>query len=174
MKREMPTRRPLLPYFIFGALLVAAWLLLWQSTSPGAALLGLVVASGGVAALAALRMPPAKMRRVDVIPGLLRDVIMEVVRSNNAVARIILAKGTGPLDGKTRRGGFVEVPLDMRSPHGLAALACILSATPGTVWVDHDPASGIMLLHVLDLVDEEAWIQIIKDKWERRLMAIFE
>jgi multicomponent K+:H+ antiporter subunit E len=31
-----------------------------------------------------------------------------------------------------------------------------------------------MLLHVLDLIDEEAWVGIIKDKWERRLMEIFE
>ena len=31
-----------------------------------------------------------------------------------------------------------------------------------------------MLLHVLDLIDEEEWVRIIKDKWERRLMEIFE
>jgi multicomponent K+:H+ antiporter subunit E len=164
-------RRPWLPYSVFGALLLAAWLLLWQSLSPGAVLLGLLFAGGGVAALAALRMPPATMRRLGVIPGLVRDVAVEVVRSNNAVARIILARGA---DMPARRAGFVEVRLDMRSPHGLAALACILTATPGTVWVDHDPESGVMLLHVLDLVDEQAWVRIIKDKWERRLMAIFE
>lgn len=164
-------RRPWLPYSVFGALLLAAWLLLWQSLSPGAVLLGLLFAAGGVAALAALRMPPATLRRLTVIPGLVRDVAVEVVRSNNAVARIILARGG---DVPARRSAFVEVRLDMRSPHGLAALACILTATPGTVWVDHDPESGIMLLHVLDLVDEQAWVRIIKDKWERRLMAIFE
>jgi len=62
----------------------------------------------------------------------------------------------------------------MRSPHGLSALACIVTATPGTVWADYDAQSGTMLLHVLDLVDEEAWVRTIKDKWERRLMEIFE
>jgi multicomponent K+:H+ antiporter subunit E len=174
MKRATTFRWPWLRYSVFGALLLATWLLLWESVSPGALLLGLAFAAGGVAALAALRMPAATMRRLDVIPGLLRDVAVEVVRSNNAVARIILARGEGPLAGRERRSGFVEVRLDMRSPHGLAALACILTATPGTVWVDHDPETGVMLLHVLDLVDEESWVRIIKDKWERRLMAIFE
>jgi multicomponent K+:H+ antiporter subunit E len=62
----------------------------------------------------------------------------------------------------------------MRDPYGLAALACIITATPGTVWVEYDSARGTMLLHVLDLLDEEAWIRIIKDRYERRLMEMFE
>ena len=37
-----------------------------------------------------------------------------------------------------------------------------------------DAAKGILLLHVLDLVDETAWIRLIKDRYERRLMEIFE
>ena len=56
----------------------------------------------------------------------------------------------------------------------LAALACIVTATPGTVWVEYDSMRGTMLLHVLDLVDEKAWVRTIKNKWERRLMEIFE
>jgi multicomponent K+:H+ antiporter subunit E len=62
----------------------------------------------------------------------------------------------------------------MRDPYGLAALACILTATPGTVWVDYESTEGVMLLHVLDLIDEEDWIRIVKGKWEARLMEIFE
>ena len=60
---------------------------------------------------------------------------------------------------RARRAGFVRIPLDMRAPYGLAALACILTATPGTVWVDYDAAEGTMLLHVLDLTDEEEWVR---------------
>lgn len=153
------------------ALLLLTWLLLVESASPGAVLLGAAMALLGTAGLRALDLPPAPLRRLRPVPGLLRDVLVEVVRSNNAVARIILAPDG---EGGRRRSGFVTVPLDMRSPHGLAMLACILTATPGTVWVDHDPARGTMLLHVLDLVDEGEWVRIIKDRWERRLMEIFE
>ena len=35
-------------------------------------------------------------------------------------------------------------------------------------------ATGRLLLHVLDLVDEETWVRLIKDRYERRLMEIFE
>lgn len=159
-----------LPYPLLALALLAAWLLLTQSVSPGAFLLGGLLALGASGALAALAPPKVRLRRLGVVPGLLLDVLVEVVRSNNAVARIILQPG-GP---RARRSGFVRIPLDMRSPYGLAVLACILTATPGTVWVDYDAAEGGVLLHVLDLIDEETWVGIVKNKWERRLVEIFE
>nr|WP_211187056.1 Na+/H+ antiporter subunit E [Neoroseomonas marina] len=146
------------------------WLLLTESTSVAAVLLGTALACAGCGALALVRFPRTRLRRLASVPGLLRDVVVEVFRSNNAVARIILR----PSRAQARRSGFVRIPLDMRSPHGLAALTCILTATPGTVWVDYDSSDGTMLLHVLDLIDEDAWVRIVKDRWERRLMDIFE
>lgn len=160
----------LVPHPLLALALLLLWLLLVESLSPGAILLGVVLAVAGSAVLARLDFPKVATGRLRPVPSLLRDVMLEVVRSNNAVARIILQQ-RGPGD---RRSGFVRIPLDMRSPHGLAALACILTATPGTVWVDYDAKGSVMLLHVLDLVDEETWIRTIKDKWERRLMEIFE
>lgn len=62
----------------------------------------------------------------------------------------------------------------MRNPFGLAALAVIITATPGTVWVDYDAGEGMLTIHVLDLVDEATWIGTIKHRYERRLMEIFE
>lgn len=162
------TRR--LRYPLMALSLLVLWLLLNGSISPAAFLLGAVLALAGSGALAALMMPRAHLRRLLSVPGLLLSVLMEVVRSNNAVARIILRPGNAP----GRRSGFVRIPLDMRSPYGLAALACILTATPGTVWVEYDSSDGVMLLHVLDLIDEEAWVRIVKDRWERRLMEVFE
>ncbi|MGG5808275.1 Na+/H+ antiporter subunit E [Falsiroseomonas sp. CW058] len=158
-----------LPYPVLALSLLLLWLLLQTGASPASLLLGAVLALAGGGAAAALRLPGARLRRLAVIPGLLRDVLAEVLRSNLAVSRIILGPATAG-----RRSGFVRIPLDLRSPHGLAALACILTATPGTVWVDYDASARTMLLHVLDLVDEEEWVRIVKEKWERRLMEIFE
>ena len=160
----------LLPYPLGAFVLLLLWLLLSGSVSAGAILLGTVLAAVGCAVLATLQFPRARLRRLARVPGLMIDILFEVVRSNNAVARIIAR----PSSARTRRSGFVRIPLDMRSPHGLAALACILTATPGTVWVDYDSSDGTMLLHVLDLIDEEAWVRIVKDRWEKQLMEIFE
>ena len=158
-----------LPFPLLTASLLAMWLLLAGSAGPGALLLGLLVAFLGARALLALDPERARLRRPRVALELAWAVLVEVFRSNNAVARIILGVGT-----RNRTSGFVRVPLDMRDPYGLAALACIVTATPGTVWVEYDSADGAMLLHVLDLIDEEGWVRIVKDRYERRLMEIFE
>jgi multicomponent K+:H+ antiporter subunit E len=68
----------------------------------------------------------------------------------------------------------VEIPLDMRAPYGLASLACIITSTPGTLWVNFDAQRGVLTIHVLDLVDDEEWIRTIKDRYERHLLEIFE
>jgi multicomponent K+:H+ antiporter subunit E len=72
-----------------------------------------------------------------------------------------------------RSSGFVELPLELRDPYGLATLACIITSTPGTVWVDFNATSGILTIHVLDLVDETEWVHIIKGRYERLLLEIF-
>ncbi len=159
-----------LHYPAMAACLLLLWLLLVGSVSAGAVLLGGLLALVGCGTLYALQVPRAHLRRWRVVPGLLRDIAIEVVRSNNAVAQIILR----PASPRTHQSGFVRIPLDMRSPYGLSALACILTATPGTLWVDYDSTDGSMLLHVLDLIDEAAWVEIVKTRWERRLMEIFE
>jgi multicomponent K+:H+ antiporter subunit E len=146
------------------------WLLLVGSASPGALLLGLLLALLGVRGLLALDPERARLRRPRAALELAWVVLLEVFRSNNAVARLILSRA----GARDRTSGFVRVPLDLRDPYGLAALACIVTATPGTVWVEYDSAEGAMLLHVLDLIDPEEWVRIIKDRYERRLMEIFE
>jgi len=162
--------RRLLPFPLVSAALLLVWLLLTGSVSPGSLLLGALLGVAGGGVLHALQPPKARLRRLRILPGLLWDILVEVVRSNNAVGRLILR----PPSDRAYRPGFVRVPLDMRDPYGLAALACILTATPGTVWVDYNSEDGTMLLHVLDLIDDEAWVRIIKDRWETRLMEIFE
>jgi multicomponent K+:H+ antiporter subunit E len=158
-----------LPFPLLTAALLALWLLLTGSMAPGTVVLGGVLALGAGRVLTALDPPKSRFRRPRAALRLALVVLAEIVRSNNAVARIILR----PV-ARHRRSGFVRIPLDMRAPYGLAALACIITATPGTLWVEYDSADNTMLLHVLDLIDEEEWVRIIKDRYETQLMEIFE
>ena len=61
----------------------------------------------------------------------------------------------------------------MRHPYGLTALAIIITATPGTVWIEYQSRDNSILLHVLDLIDEDEWIDIIRQRYEAPLMEIF-
>lgn len=160
-------RRPLIP--VLPVFLLAMWLLLNDSAAPGHIALGIVFALLITAAVAKLRPLPAWPRRLHVAVGLIARVLVDIVRSNLAVGRIIL--------GASRRQptiGFVKIPLDMRDPHGLAMLAVIITGTPGTVWAGHDAESNVLTLHVLDLKDEAAWVRTVKQRYERPLMDIFE
>ena len=160
--------RRLLPYPLLSALLAALWLVLNQSLSPGAIVLGaeLGLLLGKVFAM--LRAPRARMRNYPLAAWLLLVVVRDIVRSNFAVARLILR------GGRRVHSGFVSIPLTLTDRHGLAVLACIITSTPGTIWVSYDPAGSVLLIHVLDLVNEQAWIDTIQQRYERPLREIFE
>jgi multicomponent K+:H+ antiporter subunit E len=157
----------LVPFPMVSAGLLVLWLLL-NSLSVGHILLGGAVALIGGWALAALAPPKARARRPVAVLRLAAFVFADVVRSNVAVARIILG-----LEPRRWTSGFVEVPLELRHPYGLATLACIITSTPGTLWVDFNEANGTLTIHVLDLVDETEWVRTIKGRYERPLLEIF-
>ena len=157
------------PPVLTGTLLVM-WLLLNDSVSLGHVLLGLVFAVALAWTSGALRPLTPRIRRAHLAFVLLAFVLRDIVRSNIGVARIVLSSGAG----RKVHSGFVKVPLDLKDPHGLAVLAGIVTATPGTVWVDHDEATSTLTLHVLDLKSETEWIDWIKGRYERLLMGIFE
>jgi multicomponent K+:H+ antiporter subunit E len=146
------------------------WLLLNQTVAPGQVVLALVIAVSLSWLASTLRPLGARIRNVHVIAGLLATVLADVVRSNFAVALIVL----GLVRGRQVKSGFVDIPLELRDPHGLAGLAMIVTATPGTVWVDLAPDHSRVTLHILDLADEEHWIHWIKNRYERPLRRIFE
>lgn len=157
-----------LPFPGLTLLLLVAWLLLVGSVAPGSLLLGAVLAVISSWALVRLELPKLRFRRAFAALRLALAVLREIIRSNNAVARIILSRGT-----RDRRSGFVRIPLDTHNPYVLAGIACIITATPGTLWVEYDSADNTMLLHVLDLIDEDEWVKIVKTRYETRLMEIF-
>lgn len=149
--------------------LTAMWLLLNESVALGQVVLGGVFAWAAVRARALLQPAAVVLHRPLAAVALCGIVLADIVRSNVAVAAIVLRRGRGQ-----RVAGFVEIPLATRHPAALATLACIITATPGTAWAGYDVRSNTLTMHVLDLVDGEAAVREIKDRYERRLMEIFE
>ena len=149
--------------------LVAMWLVLNGTLSLADLLLGAVVALGGVLGLARLQPASTRLRRPWVAATLAGVILLDIVRSNVAVAAIVLRPGS-----RGRTAGFVDIPLETRHPAALAALACIITSTPGTAWAGYDSRSNVLTMHVLDLVDRAESVRAIKERYERRLMEIFE
>ena len=155
-------------YGLSVLVLVLMWLLLNGSFALGDWLLAAAVALGSVWGYALLRPPLTPVRRFGTALGLSFLVLADVVRSNYAVGRIVLSAHT-----RTPTAGFLDIPLELRSPAGLAALACIITSTPGTAWAGYDSQHQVLRIHILDLIDEQAWVAIIKERYERRLLEIF-
>lgn len=157
-----------LPYPLLSATLALLWMVLNQSASPGTVLLG--AALGVVLGRVYRRLDPPKARshRPFTALRLFATVVADITRSNIAVARLILGGRVDP------DSGFVAIPLTITDRHALAVLACIITSTPGTVWVSHDSEANLLLIHVLDLEDEQAWIATIQQRYERPLREIFE
>ncbi|MCW5713125.1 MAG: Na+/H+ antiporter subunit E [Bauldia sp.] len=162
------TRR-LLPYPLLVLLLWGMWLLLQQSVRPGQLLLGLVVAFLAGHAMAALRVPRPKLRRLWKTLELFWLVTVDILHSNVAVATLILFRRH-----RAETSAFLLMPLKLRDRNGLAVLACILTAAPGTAWLEYNPTTGMVLVHVFDLVDEKQWIERIRHRYERLLLEIFQ
>jgi multicomponent K+:H+ antiporter subunit E len=158
----------LLPYPLASVSLLLLWLVLNQTVSPGHFFLGAAVALIGGWTLTLLDLPKGRPRRLRAICRLSTWVLIDIARSNIAVARIILG-----LEPRRWASGFVDIPLELRDPYGLAALACIITSTPGTLWVDFEPTNGMLTIHVLDLIDEAEWVHTIKGRYEGLLLEIF-
>lgn len=156
-----------LPYPLLAAALFGMWVLL-TGFSPGHVLLGAVIALLVSRVMMTVAPEAPRIRFGRAMLKLTALVVTDIARSNLAVARIVL------FHPHQRKSGFIQLPTELRSPYALAALAIILTATPGTLWLQHDPARNVILIHVLDLVDESEWIELINNRYERLLKEIFE
>ena len=103
----------LVPYPLLTAGLILMWLVL-NRFSAGHLLLGTAVAIVAGKSMSALQPAKPRIRRWDLIPRLFGVVVLDILRSNLAVATLIL---TGGRHGQ-RRSGFVEIPLALRDPTG--------------------------------------------------------
>ncbi len=157
------------PYPLLTASLVLMWLLLTRF-SLGHLLLGTGVAIIAGQAMQALQPAKPRVRRWDLLLRFVFIVFVDIIRSNIDVARLIL---TGGRHGE-RHSGFVEIPLDLRDRMGLSVLAIVITATPGSAWMEYDSTRDRLLIHVFDLVDDAAWVDQVKNRYERLLREIFE
>jgi len=157
----------LLPYPLLWLSLTGMWLVL-NGFTLGHTLLGATISLFACWGMASLRPAKPRLKGWYRLPQFLLIVLIDIVRSNVAVASIIL---TGRRPGHEAR--FLTMHLELRDPTALSVLAVVLTATPGSAWVEYDSREGTLLVHVLDLIDEAAWIDLIKNRYEKLLLEIF-
>jgi multicomponent K+:H+ antiporter subunit E len=160
-----------MPAPLLSLALFVTWLMLNESASIGHLLLAAALAI--VLPWLTKRWRPDKPRlgRWGLIVRLAGRVLLDIVKSNIAVARLILG------DERRITPRFVWVPLAIRDPHGIVALAGIVTMTPGTLSADLSDDRRHLLVHAFDVDDaaaEAALVADIQAHYEAPLIAIFE
>lgn len=160
--------RRILPHPILTLVLVLMWLTLTRF-SLGQLVLGTAISLIAGFALSRIEPPAPPLRSPWALVRLTGIVFIDIIRSNWAVAGLMLTNGRHG----ARRSAFVEIPLRLEGTFQLAILATIVTATPGTAWLEYDRANRILLLHVFDVIDEDSWRNLIRDRYETLLIEAF-
>jgi len=161
--------RRVIPHPILTVLLTLAWVLLASTWTLNSLvfgfLLGLVIPF--------LTQPywpnQRKMKKPHKIAAYILIVLWDIVVANITVARIVLFKANS-----RRQPRWVTIPLDLKTPEAITALAGTITMTPGTVSADVSAEGHALLVHCLDAADPDAVRDEIKQRYESRLMEIFE
>ena len=161
--------RRLFPAPLLSLALDVLWLVLNNPYSLGQWIMAIVLGFAVPLLTQSLRPTPVSFKRPWVAFKLFMQVGKDVIGSNFRVLIGTLSRGD-----RMAQGGFVVVPLDLRDPNGLAVLAAIMCVIPGTVWSELALDRSALLVHIFDMQDPELDIQLIKTRYERPLMEIFE
>lgn len=156
------------PHPVTSLALLIMWLILNSTLAIAHVLLGLVLGWSIPWATRAIWNRQMSLRRPAAALRLTGTVLYDIVVANLIVAKLIL----GPVSAL--RPAFVRVPLDIQEPYAIWTLASIITLTPGTVSSVLSEDRRSLLVHVLDLDDEDALVAQIKQRYERPLKEIFE
>lgn len=162
-------RARLLPAPLLSLGLWVLWLLLNHTLDIAHIALGAVLAWAIPVLTRGLRPLPVRVSHPLTVVRLALRVVADTTVSNFQVMRFLLMPSL-----RKSYSGFVHIPLDLRDPNGLAVLAMICCATPGTAWAELARDRSVLLLHVLEIDTPEAVIAHIKTCYEAPLMEIFE
>jgi multicomponent K+:H+ antiporter subunit E len=161
-------RYPWLPHPHLSILLLVIWLLLVNSLAPGQIVLGTALAI--LVPIYTNDFWTDRPKRVQLLP-LLRYalvVIGDIVIANIQVAKLIIGPST------RLRPAFIRYPLELETEFAITLLASTISLTPGTVTANVDADGKGLLIHALDVDDEEALLRHIRERYEMPLKEIFE
>lgn len=159
----------LLPHPILTLLLTFTWIMLANSWTLNSLVFGFLLGL----LIPFLTQPywpqQMKVKRPLKVVEYIFVVLYDILLANVAVARIVAFKANAK-----RRPTWIAVPLELRTPEAITVLAGTITMTPGTVSADVSAEGHALLVHCLDADDPDAVRDEIKQRYERRLMEIFE
>lgn len=104
--------------------------------------------------------------RVPKIVWFLLYFLKEVVKSNLEVAyQVITPKNN-------MKPGIVKIPLEATTDFEITMLANLITMTPGTLSLDVSDDKKVLYVHAMHITDKEAFIDGIKNGFEKKLIEL--
>jgi multicomponent K+:H+ antiporter subunit E len=164
----MTLLKRVLPHPWLSLSMLIGWQLLMNSVSVGSLIMGAVLACI-IPWLTNVFWPnPPQSCRVDRLLLFVWRVLVDIVLANLQVAKLIL----GPR--RELRPAFVEYPISLEHEFSISVLASTISLTPGTVSADISADRKTLLIHGLDVKDEQQLIAHIRRRYEQPIKEVFE
>lgn len=161
--------RNLVPAPLLTGSLIVLWIMLNGSAAPAHLVFGTLIGIAVPLLTKNLRPEELSIKRPWTVIRLIGTVFVDVIRSNIEVARFVWIYGSHP-----PRDQWVVIPLELRAPSGLAALAVIAAIIPGTIWSELSMDRSRLLFHVFHVPEGQDFARMFKDRYEKPLMEIFE
>lgn len=162
-------RSRMLPHPLLSIIIAIVWILLANEVTLG----GIVLAAVVGVVIPKLTSPfwpgPSQIRHVHLVVEYLAVVLYDIVIASAQVAWLVLFRR-----GDSLRSRLIIVPLDLRTPEAITALAGTITLTPGTLSAGLAEDRRSLLVHCLEVTDPAAATGAIKTRYEQRLKRIFE
>ncbi|MCH8543694.1 MAG: Na+/H+ antiporter subunit E [Alcanivorax sp.] len=160
--------RSWLPHPTLTLVLFLIWLLLMNSITPGAMVLGALLAWSLPTLTRAFWPEVPQVNSSWKMLGFILMVLGDIVHANLVAFRLIL--------GPTRKlhPAWIEMPIDLQDKFAVTILASTISLTPGTVTVEVGRGHKKLLIHALNAEDPVALVAHLKARYETPIREIFE
>lgn len=157
-----------LPHPLLTTVLVLLWMALLNSFTMGGLVVGIVL--GMLIPIYTANFWPERpvIRTPIQVISFICILMFDVVVANIQVAYRIVFRRPEQLNTK-----WITVPLDLTSPEAITVLTGTITLTPGTVASDLSADGRSLLVHCLDVGSEKEMVRDIKERYERRIKAIF-
>ena len=156
------------PHPLLTLVLILLWMALLNKFSPGGLFVAIVL--GMVIPIYTANFWPERPTIRSPIRALIFVVIIlfDIVVANIQVAYLILFRRSDQL-----RPGWITIPMELTNSEAITVFTATITLTPGTVASDLSADGTCLLVHCLDIDDEQAMVRQIKHRYERRIKAIF-
>lgn len=94
--------------------------------------------------------------------------VWELIKANFRVALSVM------LPRERLRPAIIAIPLEVATLDQVTVLANLITLTPGTLSLDVSDDRRVLYVHTMDLTSPDEFRREIKERYERRVMEVFE